>query len=119
MAANGNLYPYDGYPAPGARAVKIEWAGDVVGTANYQAGGYNLNASALGMSRLEIAGCSAIAQSNNYYARVQYPATSANNEARATGFSYVKLQWFAANGTEVANNTNLSAEIVQLSAVGI
>lgn len=111
--------PYDGYPAGGARAVKLEWAGDHFGSNNYQAGGYNLNATDLGMSRIEVAGFSAIAQSNNYYARAQYPAISGAAEQRAPTFPYVKVVWFAANGTEVANNSNLSAEVAQLSAVGI
>lgn len=111
--------PYDGYPAGGARAVKIEWSGDHFGPSNYQAGGYNLNASELGMSRFEIVGFSPISQSNNYYARAQYANTSAAAEQRATGFPYVKVVWFAANGTEAANASNLTAEVLQMTAVGI
>lgn len=112
--------PYDGYPAPGARAVKVEWAGDHVGTSNYQAGGYNENASYFGMGRIELAGVSALSQSGNYFARAIYPAISSNSEARAPGFNAITMKWYtAANSVEVANNTNLSAEIVQLSVVGI
>jgi hypothetical protein len=116
--ANQNI-PYDGYPAPGGRAVKIEWAGDHFGPANYQQGGYNENASYLGMSRIETAGFSALAQSGNFYAKAIYPAISGNNETRAPTFPYITVKWYAANNTEVANNTNLSAEVSQLSVTGI
>lgn len=118
MSKTGPI-PYDGYPAPGARAVKLEWAGDFIGSNNYQQGGYNLNASALGMSRIETAGFSPLSQSGNFYAKVTYPALSSNSENRAPTFPYITVLWYAANNTQVANNTDLSAEIAQLSVVGI
>jgi len=111
--------PYDGYPAPGARAVKLEWAGDHWGSNNYQQGGYNENAPYFGMGRIELAGVSALAQSGNYYAKVIYPALSGNAEQRAPTFPYITIKWYFANNTEVANNTNLSAEVVQLAITGI
>jgi hypothetical protein len=112
--------PYDGYPAPGAEAVKNQWAGDFFGSNNYQIGGYNLNASSLGMLRIETAGFSALSQSGNYFAKAIYPAISGNNENRAPTFPYVTVKWYyAANSVEVANNTNLSAEVAQLRAYGL
>lgn len=111
--------PYDGYPAPGGRAVKIEWAGDHWGSNNYQAGGYNLNATYLGMGRIETAGFSPLSQSGNYYAKVIYPNISGNNELRAPTFSYVTVKWYFANNTEVANNTNMAGEVAQLAVIGI
>lgn len=117
--------PYDGYPADGARATRIEWAGDHVGPGptqgNYQGGGYSLTASSLGMSRIESASFSARSSSGNYFAQVTYGAnTSANNEARAVPPASVTVKWYvASNSAEVANNTNLSAEITKLTAIGI
>ena len=111
--------PYDGYPAPAARAIRNDWSGDHFGPANYQVGGYNLNATALGMNRIEEARFAYRAQSSNYYAAAFYPANSGNNETRAIPPGYVTVKWYAANATEVANNTNLSADVSHLSAVGI
>ena len=112
--------PFDGFPAPAAAAIKIDWRGDHFGPANYQIGGYNLNASSLGMSRVEIVGVSARSQTGNYFALAFYPANSGNNETQAIPPTYVTLKWYtAANSVEVANNTNLNAEVVQLSAIGL
>ncbi len=115
----GQSIPYDGYPAPGARAVKYEWAGDHFGSNNYQQGGYNLNASSLGMSRIETAGFSPLAQSGNYYAQVTYPAISGNSEQRAPTFPRITVKWYFANNTQVANNTDMSAEVAQLTVTGL
>jgi hypothetical protein len=112
--------PFSGYPAPGAESTRIQWKGDHWGAANYQQGGYNLNASALGMSNIEVAATSKLSQSGNYYANVLYPANSGNNELRAIPPTYVTVKWYyAANSVEVANNTNLSAEVSLLTASGI
>ncbi len=110
--------PYDGYPAPGALSTKYQWAGDHFGSNNYQAGGYNLNATALGFTRFHFVNTSYLAQSGNYYARVIYNNTSAPAEARATGFPTVTMKWFFANNTEANNNANLSAEVIQMYAFG-
>lgn len=110
--------PYDGYPAPGALSTKYQWAGDHFGPANYQAGGYNLNATALGFTRFHFVNTSYLAQSGNFYARVIYGNTSAPAEARATGFNTVTVKWFAANNSEAANNSNLAAEVAQMYAFG-
>lgn len=111
--------PFAGYPAPGSEAVKIGWRGHIIGPANYQVGGYNLNASALGMSCIEEAGAASLDYSGNYYARVVYPNNAANNEAQAVPPTYVTIKWYAANNSEVGNNTNLSAEISLFRAIGI
>lgn len=110
---------YDGYPAPGAEAIKIPWRGDYIGPANYQANGYNMNATAFGMARFEAVQFDFLTQSQNYYARAIRPAASSNNQTRAIPPSYVTVKWYAANGTEVANNSNLSAEIIYLGIIGI
>lgn len=113
--------PYDGYPQP--VGAKREWFGDHLGpgtnAGNYQAGGYNMTASGLGVSSLEFVSFSPLSQSGNYFARANYPVVSGNAESRAPGFAYVIVKWYtAANSVEVANNTNLNAECVQLSARG-
>ena len=124
MSNNAQSVPFDGYPGPGVSAIRLEWAGDHFGPGvsqgNYQAGGYNLNASALGMSRIESLSFSARAQSGNYYALPFYPANSNINENRAVPPSSVTVKWYtAANGVEVANNTNLSTEVSQMYSRGI
>lgn len=123
MSNNAQSVPYDGYPAPGAAAIRVDWAGDHFGPGpsqgNYQAGGYNLNASALGMSRIERIDFSARAQSANYYALAFYPAASNIAEQRAIPPSYVTVKWYAANGTEVGNNTSLIAEVSTMTARGL
>src|SRR5271156_6602423 len=105
MAANA-VIPYDGYPQPAG--AKLECAGDLFGTANYQAGGYNINCQPFGFTRFEhFAGSGT--QSNNYTTRVHFPAnTSVGGELRATGNANFTIVWYAANGTEVANNSNLA-----------
>lgn len=112
--------PYAGYPADGASATRPEWRGDHFGPANYQAGGYSLPASSLGMSRFEIVGPSARSQSANYFVQILYPANSGNNESQAIPPTSVTVKWFFANNSaEVGNNTSLAAEVVQLSAIGL
>lgn len=116
MAANA-VVPYDGYPQPEGK--KIGCYGDLFGTANYQAGGYNINCQPFGFTRFEhlTLGTS---QSNNYQARAHFPAnTSGANEIRATGNNNFVICVYAANGTEAANNANLSAEVFQFAARGI
>lgn len=116
MAANA-VIPYDGYPQPAG--AKRECSGDFFGTANYQAGGYNVNCQPFGFTRFEhlTLGTS---QSNNYQARAHFPAnTSVGGEARATGNNNFVVCIYAANGTEVANNSNLAAEVFQFYARGI
>lgn len=117
--ANKNI-PYDGYPAPGAAATRLDWAGDHFGPAAYPPGGYNLNFTALGFyGGIEELRFADRAQSGNWYARAYYPANASGpNEKRAIPAPYVTIKWFAANGTE-ANNNNLSAEVIRMFAQGI
>lgn len=119
----GSNIPFDGYPAPGAEAIRINWKGWIRGNNNYQQGGYNLNATALGMpGGIEDAWPAYRTQSGNYFLAVFYPLAMNNaNDVlpRAIPAPYVTLKWYAANGTEVANNTNLAAEVSLLAASGI
>lgn len=118
----GSNIPFDGYPAPGAESTRNQWKGWIRGNNNYQVGGYNLNASALGMSGIEDAWPAYRTQSGNYFMAVFYPvaANNANDVVnRAIPPSYVTLKWYSANGTEVANNTSLAAEFSLLRAAGI
>ena len=116
--------PYAQYPSPRALVDKIPWSGDHFGpgssAGNYQQNGYVLNARDLGLSRIEWAEFSYLSQSQNYYARVIYPNQSNKNELNpAPGFNNVTVQWFyAANNTQVANNTTLDGECVQLFVIG-
>ena len=112
---------YDGYPAPGARATRIDWAGDEFGPANYQQGGYNLNANAYGFyGAIEEVRFAFRSQSQNYFAAAFYPANaSAPGELRAIPAPAVTVKWFHANGTEVGNNNNISAEVIRMYAIGI
>jgi hypothetical protein len=113
--------PFDGFPAPAGTTVKNDWRGVHFGPSNYQAGGYNLNASALGINGFEFVNTSPFSQNNGtYFTRLYWPLSTGNNDNRAVPPSYVTAKWYyAANSVEVANNTNLSAEAVQLWASGI
>lgn len=112
--------PLPGYPSGAAFAAKEGWVGDFFGSNNYQLGGYNLNASSLGMSGFEWVNVSALTQSGTYFPRINYPAKSGNAEIQAPAFPYVVVKWYyAANSVEVANNTNLSGEVAQMFALGI
>ena len=116
MAAN-SVVPYDGYPQ--AAGAKLESSGDFFGTANYQAGGYNITPGPFGFTRFEHITFSQ-SQSNNYYARARFPANSSvNTELRSTGAATATVLWYAANGTEAANNANLATEALQFYARGI
>lgn len=120
--------PCDQYPAPGTPAIKNWWVGDhfgpgnAGGSANYNQNGYNLNASALGINGFEVVDGFGTSQSGNYIARRFYPAISGNSnvqETRGATFPYVTIEWFyAANNIQVANNTDLSAEVVRAWAFG-
>lgn len=124
MANNAQSVPYSGYPAPGARAIRNDWAGDHFGPGpdqgNYQQGGYNLNASALGMSAVEEIRFAFRSQSQNYFAAAYYPANASDiSEQRAIPAQTVTVKWFHANGTEVGNNNNLNGEVIRMFAQGI
>jgi hypothetical protein len=114
-------------PLPGYSAARpkpgIEWAGDYQGNANYQQGGDKLFATDLGMSGIEQVNFSfgGNSMSQNYTAKAFQPANSSNaNEGFAPSYGNITLKWFyAANGVEVANNTNLSAEFVRFHVDGV
>lgn len=122
MANGSQNVPYDGYPAPGATAIRLDWKGDHFGPANYQQGGYNLNASALGMAGIEDISPSAFSQSGNFFARFFYPANASNiNEQRAIPAPYVTVKWYyAANSVEIPSNNNaVQNEPIRIRAQGI
>ncbi len=117
--------PCDQYPGSTLPA-KIQWVGDHFGpgananTGNYTTGGYNLNSSAIGFTGIEFVQTGSYSESANYFARIFYPNVSGNTETRAATFASVNVKWYyAANSNEVANNTDLSAEVVRVFANGI
>jgi hypothetical protein len=118
--------PYDPYPGT-VFPTKLQWLGDHFGPGaagntgnNYNQNGYNLNASALGMSGFERVDLG-YSESQNYYARAYYPNNTSNaSEIRASTPSSVTVVWYyAANSVQVANNTDLSGECVKMMALGI
>lgn len=98
------------------------------GPTAYVAGGETLNASTFGWGSFDkVSGSQSFNANNtgNYSAVPMYPVgqapATANNAVVGqvpTGSNSVKLKWLAANGTEAANNTNLSAEFVRLEMFG-
>ena|SRR5271165_80849 len=115
-----------GYMSPVGYSRKIAWAGDMFGSNNYQAGGYNENAnSGFGMSAFEkfgidFGGINIGGTFGTYIAKSKPGNISSNTEAQAPTFQYVTVQWFyAANNVEVANNTDLSAQGVRVDARGV
>ena len=116
--------PFAQYASPRVLADKIAWIGDHFGpgpsAGNYQQNGYAITPQSLGMSRIEWAETSYLSQSQNYYARVLYPANSNRLESTpGPAFGSVTIEWFYANNNnQVANNTTLDGECVQLFAIG-
>lgn len=98
---------------------KFMWIGDMFGPANYQAGGASIQARALGLSGFEWFSCAAGSSSGNYYVSALYPGGSSNNESRPVTAGSINVQWYSANGVEVPNGTNLSAEQTRLMTIGI
>ena len=117
-----NKIPVQGYPFSGS-VKRQQWLGDLVGNGNYQQGGDVLYARDFGMGGIEEFGMpfSGYANSGNYYARAKPPANSSSaTETYAPVYNNVTVQWYyAANSTEVANNTNLAAEVVRLDLRGV
>lgn len=127
MASNRSSIPLDGYPSPGALDIKLHWCGDHFGPganttgANYVTGGYTLTAAQFGMQAIEFAEFNGLDASGNYIPYTVMPTANASTptEFRAPAANNVTVQWFNANGTQVANNTNLSAEVARLLVIGI
>jgi hypothetical protein len=96
--------------------------GDYFGNNNYQQGGDKTYASDWGLSGIEHFGVQSGRSASGTYSVVVYPpANSSNaNESVASTYNNVTLKWlYAANGVEVANNTNLSAESLRVFVIGV
>lgn len=98
------------------------------GPALYVQGGETITASTFGWGRFDDVRSSISFNKNNtgnytgqvYYPTGQAPATNNNLIVGAvpTGSNNVTLKWIAANGTEAANNTNLTGEFVRMEYFG-
>lgn len=99
------------------------------GPAAYVAGGDTLSANTLGWGSFDrVSGSISFNANNsgNYTAQILYPvsqapAVSNNSVVQSTvptGSPTVKVKWVAANGTEAANNTNLSSEFARIEMIG-
>ncbi len=126
----GKFVSLGNYPTSAWGATKVA-KGDFFGSNNYQQGGEVLVPGSFGLQSIESVEFSgAFAPSNNYFARVAYPANSFNAaEQIAPTFSQTPsganntnapvVKWFiASNNAEVANNTNLAAELVRTTVFG-
>ena len=90
------------------------------GPAAYVAGGEAINAATFGWGSFDrINGGDSVNANNsgNYTVRARLPVGQAGNTALG-GFNTCNLVWTAANGTEAANNTNLSGEYINLELIG-
>ena len=120
MAANQNSIACPGYMAPGALASRLEWTGDIFGNANYQIGGYNVSAQTYGMGGIEFWEATGPSNSGNY---LIFPifgsnASATENFANTPKTLLVKC-YYQANSVEVANNTNLAAEVWRVYVQGV
>jgi len=116
--------PTPGGGGPGQQCVKLYWAGDLFGNNAYVGGANNTgdlyNASQFGMSGIEFVNVNDRTYSTTYVPAAIFPANSANsNEAVGPCPANFYMRWFSANGTEVANNTNLAAEIIRVQIYGV
>ena len=122
--------PLPDYPQPfGTRKICV---GTFQGSVAYLQGGGNdvLTASQLGWGSIdEVRGSVSFNANNagNYSASALYPVGQsprvANNNVQGnppqlTACAQVQFKWIAANGTEAANNTNLSSEFARVSIIG-
>lgn len=115
------------YPAPigGSSLILITTH---QGNANYQAGGYTISANQFGWGRFDYVSASQSFNHNNtgnYYANIYYPVAQAPAVTSGnivgdipSGSNNVTIKWFAANGTEAANNSNLATEFVRIKYIG-
>ena len=89
------------------------------GPTAYVQGGETINASTFGWGSFDAVIPSASFNANNtgnYNPVVLHPVGQSANGA--TGANSVKLKWLFANGTEAANNANLSTEYTRLTMLG-
>ncbi len=128
----GKFVPLPNYPTPAWGATKVT-SGDFFGSNNYQQGGEVQIPQTYGFGGIEsikFAG-TAYSVSNNYFARAVYPANSfsaneglapsfGQNASSANNTNAPVIKWFiASNNVEVANNTNLAAEVVRADFFGV
>ncbi len=102
-----------------AYAGKYKWVGDIFGNNNYQNAGDLYTAIQFGMSGIEFVktmGRSA----TGYTQAAVFPANASSaTEGQAPTPANFTLHWYSANGTEVANNSNISAEYTRIEIYGV
>ncbi len=123
--AIGKFIPKQGYPTSAWGQTRVT-CGDLFGTSNYQAGGDAFVPTPFfpggSIEKIEMS-AGGYSTSNNYFGRVSYPANSfsttepyspnfgqTGSTANSTNAPIFKV-YIAGNSAEVANNTNLAAEI--------
>lgn len=128
----GKFIKLPNYPTAAWGATQVN-RGDFFGSNNYQQGGEVQVPGTYGFQGIEAIQFdgTAYSVSNNYFARVSYPANSFNSaEQLAPAFGQTAsaanntnapvIKWFiASNNAEVANNTNLAAEVVRATFWGV
>lgn len=111
--------PCPGYMAPNFPG-RLTWAGDVWGNNNYQQGGYNLTAQSFGMSGFEYLENTGYSNSGNYLMVPIWSNNATNTELQAnTPKTLLVKCYYQANSVEVANNTNLAAEVWRTWVQGV
>ena len=99
---------------------RVYWEGDIFGNNNYQTTGDLYTASQFGMAGISFVSPNDRSLSGTYVPAAIFPANSSNSaEANAPAPANFNLHWYAANGTEVANNSNLGAEVVRVQIWGV
>ena len=95
---------------------------DLFGNSNYQGGANNGDLYTAGqMGTAMLVKVEAGSTNSGTYNVVFLPPAnvSSSNEGIAPGYANMSARWYSANGTEVANNSNLAAEVVRVRFVGI
>lgn len=128
----GQVIPLQNYPTAAWGATRVS-RGDFFGSNSYQQGGEVQTPIPFGFAGgIEEMGFSGggYSASGTYFARVAYPANSfsaselkatswGQNASSANNTNAPVVKWFyAANSVEVANNTNLAAEVVRYTSYG-
>ena len=93
---------------------------DIFGNNNYQNTGDLYTASQFGMSGITMVNCADRDNTGAFSVAAIFPANASNSaESVAPAPANFNLHWYAANGTEQANNNNLGTSAIRLQIWGL
>lgn len=117
------MNPNQVLPLPGYENIfgtKKAFVGEMAGPDAYAAGGAELRASTLGWGGFDAVQVVGLSYSGTYYCYVQYLPVDAAPSDRKDAVPAVSILWYVrATGAQVADEVDLSGEIIRLFALGV